>query len=508
MKAETATIQLPRTVLETGADKDIEFEGNLADYLPGINRVIRTGANIIPEETVISGTKAEVKGKAIFSLLYESDYKGKLKSEKFTTDFSQRFDIGELPDGQCFPSVSCRCSYVGCKTLNPRRFVLKCRADIRLDLKSMQNIATISVADYKDAFFKSETHSFLAPHPVLRKDFNVEESFTLEGMPPVAEIIYAALQFSTAEANLSDGSVLVRCNGVFKCLYEEEEGSVKLLERSFPAAFTIDDEIISDDCKVLTDIICGNCEVLKEQDNYGENRIVSMAATAIVNVNIKKKQELTTPIDMFFESYECVSKTEQLTYENTELLPKHRFTIEKIFEMPDMIFESCVDTNGELYITEAIADGKGINIKGNCTLNILGNNGNGFFANDVNIPFNEYIPISGIDKDCKIKFTEKSVNAIAEITGNGKINIRATADVCGIYCKKNSINAITAAEINKRESVEGDRKPIIIYYPVMGETAWEIGKRYYKNPKTVITGNDDIFDKDGTVVKRDAVLYI
>ena len=79
MKAETTTIQLPRTILETGADKDIEFEGTLADYLPGINRVIRTEANIIPEEAVINGSKAEVKGKAVFTLLYESDYKEKLK---------------------------------------------------------------------------------------------------------------------------------------------------------------------------------------------------------------------------------------------------------------------------------------------------------------------------------------------------------------------------------------------------------------------------------------------
>ena len=160
MKAESTIIKLPRTIMETGTDKDIEIECNLPDYLPGINRVIRTEANVLTDEVVISGNKAEVNGKAVFSLLYESDYKGKLKNEKYSVDFVQRFDVGELPAGECFAKANCRCSYVSCKALNPRRFVLKCRADIRLEVKGMQDVAVVSVEEGGGAFFKTEKREF------------------------------------------------------------------------------------------------------------------------------------------------------------------------------------------------------------------------------------------------------------------------------------------------------------------------------------------------------------
>ena len=93
MKAETTTVLLPVTVFEAGADKDVELESTLADYLPNINRIIKADADLTCEDIQINGNKAEVSGKAVFTLLYESDFKQKLRKERFSMDFVQRFDL-------------------------------------------------------------------------------------------------------------------------------------------------------------------------------------------------------------------------------------------------------------------------------------------------------------------------------------------------------------------------------------------------------------------------------
>ncbi len=509
MKAETTTVKLPRTLLETGADKDIELECTLADYLPGINRVIRTEANLLPEEVIINGNKAELYGKAVFSLLYESDYKGKLKSEKFVTDFNQRFDIGELPDGEHFPIAHCRCSYVGCKTLNPRRFILRCRADTRIEIKSMQGAKTVSAEDCKGAFFKTANHEVSYVMPPCRKDFSIHENISLEGMTPVAEIIYAAVCFTPGELSLSDGCATVRCNGVFKCLYEEEsdEGNIKLLERSFPASFSIDDPDISSDTKANADIVCTGCEAMKEQDNYGENRIISLNCNALVKLSYLNKTNIKAATDMFFEEYECKARRDALYCEEAEMLPRHRFTVEKAVEIPDLPFTSCIDSNCEIVIKEVAVEDGNIEVKGVCAMNVLGCDEDGFSTHDVNLSFTETVPLQLKGVDAKAKISANAINASADVN-NGRFNLRIAAELCGFIYKKKSFEALAEAEVTKLEAEAEDCKPIVIYYPEKGETAWDIGKRYHVDPKSILAANGDAFGKNEEIVNSGTVLYM
>ncbi|MBQ7048688.1 MAG: DUF3794 domain-containing protein, partial [Clostridia bacterium] len=271
MKAETTKVLLPRTVLETGIDKDIEFEGSLADYLPGINRIIRTEANLLPEEIELNGSKAELKGKAVFSLLYESDYKGKLKNEKFTVNFNQKFDVGELPKGENFASVSCRCSHVSCKTLNPRKFILRCRGDIRLCVSADAEAEVVATSSDSGAFYKTDTVSLSGKLPPLRKDFNVEESFNFEGATPISEIIYSHIKLIPESIEFSDGNAVIKFNGSYKCLYEEEgeEYKTTLATRKLSTSVTIEDDSISANSAGWAELIYDGCEAIKEQDNYG-----------------------------------------------------------------------------------------------------------------------------------------------------------------------------------------------------------------------------------------------
>lgn len=509
MKAETTTMLLPVTVFEAGADKDIEFESTLADYLPNINRIIRADADVMCEDVQIKGNKAEVSGKAVFTLLYESDFKQKLRHERFITDFIQRFDLRDLPDGELLPSAKVRCSYVGCKTLNPRRFILRCRADVSLTIKCMQSVQVVSMEDCKGAFFKSDKRGVAVYSPDILRDFSMEESVSFEAMPAVSEIIYTSLSFSSTEITQAEGSALIRSEASFKCLYEpeDEEASLQMLCRRFPAVFTIDDESITPESELCLSLTARSVEAEKDIDAYGENRVIQLRYGVRACLSCVNRTELEVPTDMFFEEYCGENKLSAIPYEEPVKDIKHRFTVDRIFEAPELSLTGCLDLNADVSVTEAMLTEDGISIKGSCDVNAFGTDGNGYRSQDFSIPFSELIPFSHTDKECVLKATALPQNAVAEISG-GRLSVRIPTELSVAITYKEAMTVLSSAEIEKRTDTEEDGKPIIIYYPQKGENAWDIGKRYFVDPEAVKENNPSAFDKNGNVTEANTVLYM
>lgn len=509
MKAETTNVLLPRTVFEAGVDKDIELESTLADYLPNINRIIRADADVVCEDVSISAGKAEVSGKAVFSLLYESDFKQKLQCERFSTDFTHRFDLKDMPDAELYPTAHAKCSYVGCKTLNPRRFILRCRADLGLEIKCMQSVQTVSMQDSKGAYFKSTKQKMAVYSPMIIRDFNMEESISLDAMPPVSDIIYTTLDFSAGEVSVSQGTALIRAEAAFKCLYEKEgeEGGLQLAVRRFPMALTVDDEAIQADSDINLSLNAKSIETEKEIDAYGENRVIELRYGVRAELNCVNRQEIEVPTDMFFEEYENENKLQSLPYEEPSKELKHRFTLEKVFEIPEMPIDNCLDLNVSVSVSEAVLAEGGISVKGSCGMNIFGASSDGYRAHDCNAAFSELLPFTVSNPDCRFKISAEAQNPTADIT-SGRLSVRIPIQLCVTITYKERLTALVSAEIEKRTDTDAASKPIIIYYPQKGETAWDIGRRYYVNPAEITENNADAFDKSGAIASDGVVLYM
>lgn len=509
MKAETTTVLLPVTLLEAGADKDIELESTLADYLPNINRIIKADADLSCEDIQINGNKAEVSGKAVFTLLYESDFKQKLRRERFSTDFVQRFELRDLPEGELLPHATVKCSYVGCKTLNPRRFILRCRADIGLTVKCMKNAQVVAMEDCKGAFFKSQSLTVAVYCPDIIRDFNTEETVSFETLPPIDEIIYSSVDFSVPEISQGEGNTLLRGEATLKCLYESEDENapLQILSRRFPYAFTVEDESINQDSDISAKLILKSIETEKDIDSYGENRVVQIKYGTRVCIACVNRQETVVPTDMFFEEYSSENKPAELHYEEPVKDIRHRFVIDKVFDGNEYSLADCLDVNADINITETAIGEDGISIKGSCDVNVLGSDGNGYRSGDFNIPFSQLIPFSYSGKKCGIKACALPQNATAELTG-GRLSVRVPTELSISLVYGEAITVLSSAEIEKREDSDKDEKPTVIYYPEKGESVWDIGKRYYVNPETIREDNADVFDKNGVVTENNTVIYM
>ena len=511
MKAESTAVLLPRTVFEAGADKDIELECTLADYLPNINRIIRASADIVCDDVQISGGKAEVSGKAEFTLLYESDFNGKLQCEKYSTDFTHRFDLKDLPEDELIPEAGARCSYVGCKTLNPRRFILRCRADITLEIKCMQSVPAVSMQDTEGAYFRSERHRLAVYNPRIVRDFSMEENIPLETMPPVGDIIYTSLNFSSGEITTAPGSAVIRAEADFRCLYEKEDGDgeLQLAERRFPIVLTVDDDCLNEDSELKFKLSVKSIESEKDIDAYGENRVIILKYCVRAEIDCTNRAETDIPTDMFFEDYETENKLQDLPYEEPLKELRHRFIFEKIFEIPEMTIEKCMDVNADISISEAVLTDDGLSVKGNCGINVFGKSANGYSSYDCSGAFSEIIPFSAGEggADCRFRISAEAQNPAADASG-GRLSVRVPVQLCiSAVCKK-SLKALASAEIEKRADSDAEIKPIIIYYPQKGESAWDIGRRYHTNPAGISESNSEAFDKNGLVNADGVVLYM
>ncbi len=506
MKAETTTVLLPVTVFEASADKDIEFESTLADYLPNINRIIRADADLICEDVQINGNKGEIRGKAVFTLLYESDFKQKLRCERFNTDFTQRFDLRELPEGELYPKAKLVCSYVGCKTLNPRRFILRCRSDVQLEIRAMQKVKVVSTEDCKGAFFKTESVKTAVYTPDIIRDFKGEESVSLDTLPPIGEIIYTSISFSAPEISQSEGSALIRAELLFKCMYESEneENTPQMFCRRLPAVFTVDDENITAESELCLTLSATHFDAVPDIDAYGEKRIIRLNYGARACMACLYRREINVPTDMFFEEYTVESKTQSFVFEEPEKDIRHRFSLDRMFDGEELYLDTCTDANADATVTETLITEEGISVKGNCTVSVLGLEGGVYRAKDANIPFSELIPFNAAGT---VKATAEAGNPVAEMIG-GRLSVRVPVTLSLSVTHKESISAISSAEIEKRTDSEKDEKPVIIYFPEKGESAWSIGKRYYVDPKKVMESNENAFDKDGVVTEKDTMLYM
>ncbi len=505
MKAETTKILLPRTVYEANADKDIELEATLPDFQPDINRVVRADAEIFCEENAIGDGKAKVQGKALFTVLYESD-SGKLRCEQFSSDFSHSFDTGVLPDGRLSPTASARCSFVSCKTLNPRRFLLRCRADLGLCVRCMQSHDVVSMADSKDAFFKSVVLQNAEYKDTVRRDYNMEESFSLEAMPAIKEIVACSMRFLPAEQSCNTGSLLLRCEAVFRCLYEDDTDTLNTVERRFPAVFTVEDPDINCDCLLSVKVIPTKCNAHKQMDAYGEYRQIELEYSAAVCVESVASTETKLPTDMFFENYVNENKYTDIPYEQPQRPTVHRFTEEKIFDAAEKLPDECLDIGTEIVINEAIRSNDGVTINGICNVSIFGKRDGAFCAKDCSIPFSRLIPTSLPAEECRIKAKAELVSATARASGSG-VTVRVEYQTVLNVSKNSFVRVISGADIEKR-SDSTDEAPMIICYPAPGESAWDIAKRYYVNPDVLCAENEDVFDKDGNVSEAGKLIII
>ena len=77
---------MTRPIIRTDM-KEVSAEYTLPDYLPDVNRLLRTSARVEKNEKYCSQDMIEYEGRLCFSVIYATS-DGKIKNAEFDTDYS------------------------------------------------------------------------------------------------------------------------------------------------------------------------------------------------------------------------------------------------------------------------------------------------------------------------------------------------------------------------------------------------------------------------------------
>lgn len=193
-------ILIPKKLFSAKLDKELEFDSALPDYCPDIARLIKVDCTPFTEGCNMENGKVVVNGKAVYDVLYETDYKNRLRCCTFAQDFSISVPIpagAENPYAFC----NCGCERISCKLLSPRRLLLKASLWADMTMEGDLPAKALNVDEGRDIFFKKKTIGFEGRTALYNESFHFSDSLGLaQSEKSIGEIVCGTVTLQPPQA--------------------------------------------------------------------------------------------------------------------------------------------------------------------------------------------------------------------------------------------------------------------------------------------------------------------
>jgi len=476
----------------------LELEESLPDYCPDIARLIRVDCSPVIENSEFSGDRCVVSGKAVCRILYETDYKSKIKSAEFVKDFSHSF---EVPMQGCTDPVAqakARCTHISCKMLSPRKFIIKSRLQLDLDVFANTAVKTVDTRSGDNTFYRTVDISYEKKLPPCVEEFAFEEELPLlQSEKSIGDIVFGSVQLQPPQVTVSGSDAIVKTNATVKLLYEEEGGDNQLVATTkvVPVSMTLSNLAVDDAGRIAVSLSVTNARVTSELDAYGENRIIKATFTARAKAEMTEKVTETVATDLF--SSDCVNKTESATI----ALPAQNNETDRTFSIDTVITPEKPFVNTPFDIDIIINDLKaeiangGVNLSGNYTVTMLGHTADSLESYDSTGEFMEFIPIELSENVTSVDAELYPFDYSLTMMSDGSIAIRIILNA-KIKTYSEELQTIVTSVISQEPlPKEKDSYAVIYYFPNASDNLWSIAKRYYANPSVIKNANPNAFDE-------------
>jgi len=509
MGISTYEIPIPQKLLRTKVDKDLEFDTALADHCPDIARLIRVDCTPFAEKCVIEGDKAIVNGKAVYDILYETDYKNKLKFCSFTQDFSNSVNVPRNAKGDIAVFCDVSCQRINCKLLSPRRVVIRSVLGTSFVLEGESPVKVVAVNEDSETFFCKSTIGFMGRTSEYCETFRFGESISLsQNEKNIGEIVWGKIMLQDPQVTLSPGNAEIKANSLLQILYEDEanEGKYHSVCKSLPLNINFRNDTIEDFKTVSVKLNVNDTSFSAELDQYGESRIIKADFEVCARVQINEPKAYTVADDLFEKNYDGVCVKGAASVPVSITVPDTVITVETkitdIFPKPNSILEAGLRGN----ITAVEQAENQIKLNGIFTVSLLADTAEGVYNFDQNLPFEEFISvdIGGISSvEAQLFPTE----VIPTLHSDGSITAKIIASVKPQLYKTDEVSF--AEDVIKRTQRETFEDSALVYFfPQKGEKLWDIAKLYRADPEIIAQHNPESFDENGRLQENSKPILI
>lgn len=506
------------TVYAERTDIDNETEYTLSEYMPNVQRIIKTDVHIKITDKSVSHDRAEICGETVYTVLYVSENSGLLKCVVFKDDFSKEFvfpaPFAGDPDS-LYISARVLPGTASSKISGQRRIVSRSKFSLICE------IADICRDTYCDG---TEEASPDCEIEYLRRNLTTAETKVFENiycgisdsiridenMPEISDIVCAQSSVCVKSINQSEGEAEIAGELTFTCLYEAKNGETSeyvSMERTLPFKTRVDMPDTDGSWKTIAEASLTSLSADSSSDNYGEQKMVDIEAGIDITVMAFKNSDCSVYTDIY--STECcitpqrnVIRTHSLVGNYTgflEFSDRIRFELRGITDI--------VSTSINLaFGSPEFSDGT-VFVPARGTLCVLGMKENGEIdaqtsAVNLHIPA-ENIPYSLSAQNRLHWFNFSSVCRHECELVSGELQLRLWINQsCAALCEE-STEIVCGYSKCDSDSAVCKKSGFTLYYPQAGESVWSVAKSHLVSCERLRAENGvegDFFDGKKAVI--------
>lgn len=501
----TNEILIPKRIFSSKVDKDLELDSLLPEFCPDIARIVKVDCTPFPESVSVSDGKATLKGKAVYDILYETDYKSRLRCCSFTQEFSQSVPIPKTACINIQALASPDCERIGCKLLSPRRVAVKATLATKFDIEGETPTRAVAVTESKDVFFRKKTIGFDGRTSAHESLYKFSESLALtQSEKAIGEIICGNVFLRTPQITLSSGHAEIKSIASIHTLYEEEGGEGKYFTsvKTVPISIDYSNELIAEHKHIAFALSAAKAELSPELDQYGESRVIKADFSVSLNMTVKDQFAGTVADDLFEKDFDSVPIRTTVSLPSLHSCAENGFAAEAKLAPMTPKPESLLDSSARDCGATAEKCEDGVKISGAFVVTLLCETAEGIQSFDHSVPYERELSLELPEPFVSIEANVAPDEVIATLHSDGSATVRiiATAKLCVQTEHEESF----ISEVTKRVARDTEELGSLLVYcfPTEDEDLWSIAKLYHTDPEGVRSANPSYFDDAGTPFDR------
>lgn len=489
-------VQFEQLLRESNSNTVLKEEYLIPDTHPDVQEVLTVEARpmIISKETV--GDKIVLEGKVEYTVVYLSKEDSfSANSVNYTQKFTNNIDLNQ-GEHKVICEVECKVEHIEAAIMNERKISIQGIFSIEWELyksSEFEFVKDIDGTDDVEVLKKSEVINRISANEEIELS---GKSMIRVGMdkPQINKILKCSLLLHKKEIKIAEDKIYLGCYCKINVLYKGEDSKdIVCLEDDVYLSKEEEAEGITSDMIPSVSYEISNDDLMLEEDDLGEVRIVNNEFTVKANVKIFSKESIDTIQDAYSPS--CLIGLKKDEYEvgilqgtnACETIVKDNIQLNENNLKPEQIISS----NATVILTDKEVTTDKVIVEGIIKTDLLykTNNEDKCMADiKSEIPFSASVDVSGTDNTMKAIVRGNLENLDAVIEGN-TIAIKAVVTISAKICyeiKKEFISDVVEEDGEKPEK----KASITIYVVGKGDTLWELAKHYNTTIKELMNINN------------------
>ncbi len=505
----TNEILIPKKFFNARVDKELEFDSLIPEHCPDIARIVKVDCTPFTESCSIEDGKGVIHGKAVYDVLYETDYKNRLRCCSFTQDFTLSIILPKSSGSDARLFCDIRCERIDCKLIGARRIAIRVLLGAMAEAESEITAKSLSVEEDGEIFFLKKTVCFDGRTSAYSDKFDFSEQLPLNRNEKcIGEIICGRVSLQPPQISVSEGRADIKTTAAVHTLCEEEnnEGTYYMSSKSLPISICCENDMIDESKRINVSLETADTSFVPELDQYGESRIIRSDFTVGVKIKINEPSAYTVAEDVFEKSHDGIVRSETVKVPRLSNSISHGFTAE--LKTPETVPApiSILDTSARDYGSTVRITDNGLEVSGNFIVTLLVNTAEGVHSFDFPVPYVQSFPLDGVSEESIITADVFPIEVISTLHSDGSITARIIAEAKISSFSEQEETFVS--EIAKRVPADNrqDGSVLVFCYPEEHESLWSIAKYYRADPETILSSNPERFDSERNALGREPII--